>query len=49
MATENNKGIKYPNKLDIKQSVKKTTDIEKKNTIKLIVSNFIESVKSKHM
>jgi len=48
MATQNNKGIKYPNKSDVKQKIKIVTESDKKTTMKLIVDNFLTSVKLKH-
>ena len=48
MATENNKGIKYPKKSDILQKIRKVTDNTKKTTIKSIVDSFLTMVKTKH-
>jgi hypothetical protein len=49
MATENNKNIKYPSKMDIIQSTRKVIDFDIKNQIKSIVSNFLTSVRNKHI
>jgi hypothetical protein len=49
MATENNKNIKYPSKMDVIQSTRKVIDSNIKNQIKSIVSNFFTSVKTKHI
>jgi hypothetical protein len=48
MATENNKGIKYPNKSTIRQQIVKVTNVNEKNTIKLFVEKFLTAVKTKH-
>jgi hypothetical protein len=48
MATENNKNIKYPSKIDIIQSTRKVIDVGIKNQIKSIVSNLLTTIKSKH-
>lgn len=49
MATENNKGIKYPTKSTIKQQIVKVTNIDEKNIIKLSVEKFLNAVKVKHI
>lgn len=49
MATENNKGIKYPNKSIIKQQIVNVTNVDEKNTIKLFVEKFLNAVKLKHI
>jgi len=49
MATENNRGIKYPSKIDVFQSTRKVIDINTKNQIKSIVDNFLVLVKTKHI
>jgi hypothetical protein len=48
MATENNRNIKYPSKMDIIQSTRKVIDVDIKNQIKSIVSNLLTTIKSKH-
>jgi hypothetical protein len=49
MATENNKNIKYPSKMDVIQSTRKVIDLDLKNQIKSIVSDFLTLVKTKHI
>jgi hypothetical protein len=49
MATENNKNIKYPSKMDVFQSTRKVIDLNIKNQIASIVSSFLLSVKTKHI
>jgi hypothetical protein len=49
MATENNKGIKYPNKSTIRQQIVKLTNVNEKNIIKLSVEKFLAAVKIKHI
>ena len=49
MATENNRNIKYPSKMDVIQSTRRVSDSDIKNQIKSMVSNFLTSVKTKHL
>jgi hypothetical protein len=48
MATENNRNIKYPSKMDIIQSTRIVIDVDIKNQITSIVSNLLTTIKSKH-
>lgn len=49
MATENNKGIKYPNKSTIRQQIVKVTNVTERDTLKLNVDKFLNAVKTKHI
>ena len=48
MATENNKGIKYPTKASINQKIVKLNNVSEKNIIKLAVDKFLTAVRTKH-
>lgn len=48
MSTENNKGIKYPNKSAITQKIVKLNNVSEKNIIKLSVEKFLTAVRTKH-
>lgn len=48
MSTTNNKNIKYTNRRTLKSIIKKMDNVVTKNSIKGIMDNFLNLVKSKH-
>ena len=48
MSTTNNKNIKYSNRRALKYIIKKMDNVVTKNSIKGIMDNFLNLVKSKH-
>jgi hypothetical protein len=49
MATQNNKNRTWTSEEQFKRRRKKVTEVEKKNAMKNIVTQFIVALKNKHM